>query len=68
MMPSFLEQVQKSEKNVEMEYPKGDTMFVGCNDGYVQEFSFIENKIVHDYGKILKGHITSISKTSDNKS
>ena len=57
----------KVEKYID-EIIKEDRLFVGCSDGSVQEFSIIENKTVHDIGKILDNRIVSMDKTLDNKS
>ena len=43
-------------------------MFVGYGNGSVLEFSMVENKIVHDLGKILDDFIISMTTTLDNKS
>ena len=68
MGQKFSNQIQNSDKNIETKYPSLDKMFVGCYGGYVQEFSMIEKKTVHDLGKILKNDILSMAKTPDNKS
>ena len=73
-MGSFLgKQVQNSDKNTEVDpctetkYLGFDKMFVGCQHGYLYEFSIIENKIVHNLDTTLNDAITLMDKTLDNK-
>ena len=68
MQSNISTQVQNSDKNTEIKYPKGDKMFVAYGDKYLQEFSMIEKKPVHEFGQILDGIIYSMAKTSYNKS
>ena len=62
-----LTQVQNSDKNTEIKYPKGDKLFAGCTNGWLVEFSMIE-EITYYFGKILENEFSSMSKTPDNKS
>ena len=63
----FVEPIKNSDKNTEIKCLESDKLFVGCDNGYLIEFSMIE-KTAHDLGKILDRKIHSIAKTPDNKS
>ena len=63
----FGKNFQNSDKYLETKYLRCDKMFVGRYDGHVLEFPMIGNKTVHDLGQILKGQISSMVKTPDNK-
>ena len=67
MQSKISKQVQNSDKNTEIKYLDCGKIFVGYGRGSVREFSFIENKTVHEQ-KILEYDISSMAKTSDNKS
>ena len=67
MQSNTLAQVENSDKNTKIKCPEGDKLFLGCGDTTVQEFSMTEMKIIHQK-KILNDTITSMAKTSDNKS
>ena len=70
MQYKISKQDQNFDKNTEIKHSEGLNLFVMSNCGYLQTFSMIENKIVHDYGQILdhRNRITSMDKTLDNKS
>ena len=68
MQSEFCKQVLNSYKNTEIKHFEGDKMFIGCNDGFLQEFSINEKKLAQDSDKILYYDIISMCKTSDNKS
>ena len=60
--------VQNSDKNIDIKSLGLNKIFVGCWNGSLIEFSIIENKIMYDYScKICDREITSMAKTSDNK-
>ena len=60
--------VAQNETNTYIKSLGFDTMFVGCQDGSVEEFSMVENKTVHNFGRILHDPIRSMTVTLDNKS
>ena len=64
----FLEQVQNSEKNPEIKYPEGDTLFVGDKYGCLHKISMIGKKTVGAFSITYNDSIYSIAKTPDNKS
>ena len=68
MGPKLSKQVLNSEKNTETKSLGCRDILVGCQGGYVQEFSIIKNKTVHDLGKILNAHVSSMEKILDKKS
>ena len=49
-------------------YLDGNRIFIGCLNGSLQEYSMVENKIIHKFGETLNDGIYSMSKTFDNKS
>ena len=67
MIPSFKKQAINSYKNTDVIHPDGDRLFLGFFDGYVREFSMISKTTVHEQ-KIFTFHISSMTKTPDNKS
>ena len=67
MQSKIDKQVQNSDKNTEIKYPKGDKVFGGLNQGSVIEFSMISETIVHDFGGFSESRIASMAKTFDNK-
>ena len=68
MIPSFVDQVNNFFKSMDIKYPEGDQLFVGCSNGYLLKFSMIAKKNIYDFAKILNDHIMSMAKTLDNKS
>ena len=48
-------------------YPKGDRMFIGCNEGSIVEYSINKNKIVRYFVKFASDDISSIQTTIDKK-
>lgn len=56
------------EKIMEIKYPEGDKFLIGCFEACLQEYSVIEKKTTHDYGRIQYFDMACISKTLDNKS
>ena len=68
MMPSSKKQVLNPDEHTEIKYPDGDKIIVGDFEGRLLEFSMVEKKIVHDFGKIMNVNITSMAKTLTNKS
>ena len=59
---------KNSDINTEIKSLGCTKIFVGCMDGYVQEFSMVENGTFHNPCKILNSDIRSMAKTLDNKS
>ena len=43
-----------------MKYPKGDRVFVGCTEGYLCEYSMSQKKVMHNYGKVFDGDVSSM--------
>ena len=74
MMRSLNEQVLNSEKNTDIKCPKGDKLFIVYNFHYLLEYSTIEKKTVHYFGRILQKYntmpwsISAMVKTPDKKS
>ena len=67
-MRSSKKQVLNSDKNTKIKHIDDDIMFVGCEDGYLFEYSIIEKKHVHQYGCMFNGNCYPLAKTIDNKS
>ena len=50
------------------EYVTEDLVLTVSNyGGHLIVYSLSKGRIIHDYGKILKGQVTCIAKTSNNK-
>ena len=60
--------VPSSDNNTEIKYHECVKMFIACVNGILLEFSMIENKVVHEFGRIPEGDIESMAKTLDNRS
>ena len=54
-------------KNKIMEHREGNRVFLGCDGVYLYEYLINDKRIVHHFGQILNGFISSIATTSDNK-
>ena len=48
-------------------HPKCNRVLLGCKFGYLYEYSLIEERIVHDFGKILDRGFSLIATTFDKK-
>ena len=58
-----------SENDIDIKYLKDNKLFIAKNGGYLIEYSIIQKKTVHDFGRVfLDGEISSMTKTPDNKS